>query len=179
MGHKYETCSLVFYKDVLKRKCPTCTHGPLFDREHGVKKNMCTRFEGVAVPRGCIIIEGGSASIDPYRHGCCKGFVMHQILSNQMFFQARATPKSMFVLQVWAFSAHCSMNAEILYTYMQIHIRTFFPKYHRSEDHVVGSKSNMRLLQVFLCYMYGVQSQQLHWVNMGFACLAHQQQKTP
>jgi len=72
----------------------------------------------VAVPLGRIIIEGGSASIDPYRHGCCKGFVMHQILSNQMFLQARATPKSMFVFQVWAFSAHCSMNAEILYTYM-------------------------------------------------------------
>ena len=44
LGHRYETCTLVFYRGVFKKKnsCPKCTHAPLFYRENGVKKNLCT-----------------------------------------------------------------------------------------------------------------------------------------
>ena len=55
LGHRYETCTLVFYRGVFKKKnsCPKCTHAPLFYRENGVKKKP--KFDQKTLPEEKVI----------------------------------------------------------------------------------------------------------------------------
>ena len=67
LGHRYATCTLVFYRGVLKKNsCPECTRAPLFYRENGAKNDPCTSilwrlfWSGDLYPQDSYLKNGGA-----------------------------------------------------------------------------------------------------------------------
>ena len=120
LGHRYETCTLVFYRGVFKKKCPKCTHGPLFYRENGVKKkhvhlnSIEVVLRGWPVPPGFITIKWGKHQCTPGIH---RGILKLSAKAPEMVKPAPQQRKFVFQLPSPSSSAMNFRGAVYLYNF--------------------------------------------------------------